>query len=73
MQKEIEMDLRVRVTESQYEALKTVAEASGNTLDEWLHATVIGGIESDIDLYYGKREHQREAIQTSWRQEWMKN
>jgi hypothetical protein len=62
MQKEIEMDLRVRITESQYEALKTVAEASGDTLDEWLHATVIGGIESDIDLYYGKSENIKEKL-----------
>ena len=52
MQKELDMDLRVRVTESQYEALKAVAEASGDTLDEWLHTCVIQGIESDIDLYY---------------------
>jgi hypothetical protein len=34
---ELEMDLRIRLTESQYEALKTVAEASGDTLDEYLH------------------------------------
>jgi hypothetical protein len=61
MQKEIEMDLRVRITESQYEALKTVAEASGDTLDEWLHA-IIGGIESDIDLYYGKSKNIKEKL-----------
>jgi hypothetical protein len=54
MQKQLEMDLRVRLTESQYEALKTVAEASGDTLEEWLHICVLQGIESDIDLYYGK-------------------
>jgi predicted HicB family RNase H-like nuclease len=53
MQEEIDMDLRVRITESQYEALKTVAEASGDTLDEYLHSCVIQGIESDIDLYFG--------------------
>jgi hypothetical protein len=62
MQKEIEMDLRVSITESQYEALKIVAEASGDTLDEWLHTTVIGGIESDIDLYYGKSENIKEKL-----------
>jgi hypothetical protein len=48
MQKELDMDLRVRITESQYEALKTVAEASGDTLDEYLHSCVIQGIESDM-------------------------
>jgi hypothetical protein len=62
MQKEIDMDLHIRITESQYEALKTVAEASEDTLDEWLHATVIGGIESDIDLYYGKSENIKEKL-----------
>jgi predicted HicB family RNase H-like nuclease len=41
MQKELEMDLRVRITESQYEAMKAEAEASGDTLDEWLQSTVI--------------------------------
>jgi hypothetical protein len=34
MQKQIDMDLRIRLTESQYEALKAVAEASGDSLDE---------------------------------------
>ena len=62
MQKELDMDLRVRITESQYEALKVVAEASGDTLHEWLHSTVIGGIESDIDLYFGKSESIKEKL-----------
>jgi hypothetical protein len=62
MQKEIKMDLRVRITELQYEALRTVAETSGGTLAEWLHATIIGGIESDIDLYYGKSENIKEKL-----------
>ena len=51
-----------RITESQYEALKAVAEASGDTLHEWLHSTVIGGIQSDIDLYFGKSEEIKEKI-----------
>ena len=56
------MDLRVRITESQYEELKAVAEASGDTLDEWFHSTVIGGIQSDIDLYFGKSESIKEKL-----------
>ena len=64
MQKELDMDLRVRITESQYEALKVVAEASGDTLHEWLHSTVIGGIQSDIDLYFGKSESIKEKLYT---------
>ena len=62
MQKELDMDLRVRLTESQYEALKSVAEASGDTLDEWLHTCVIQGIESDLDLYFGKNESIKEKL-----------
>jgi predicted HicB family RNase H-like nuclease len=62
MQKEIDMDLRVRMTESQYEALKTVAEASGDTLDEYLHSCVIQGIESDIDLYFGHSKAIKEKL-----------
>jgi hypothetical protein len=41
--KQLEMDLRVRLTESQYEVLKTLANASGDTPDEWLHTCVIQG------------------------------
>ena len=75
MQKELDMDLRVRLTESQYEALKAVAEASGDTLDEWLHSYCNQEVlQSDIDLYFGKSEsYQRKAIQKSWRQIWVKN
>jgi len=58
MQKQLEMDLWVRITESQYEVLKTVAKASGDTLDEWLHTTVIQGIQSDIDLYFRSKTIQ---------------
>ena len=62
MQKELKMELHVRLTESQYEAMKTVAEASGDTLDEWLHTCVLQGIESDIDLYYGKMGTIKEML-----------
>jgi hypothetical protein len=56
------MDLRIRITESQYEALKTVAEASGDTLDEYLHSCVIQGIESDIHLYFGHSKAIKEKL-----------
>jgi predicted HicB family RNase H-like nuclease len=62
MQKEIDMDLRIRITESQYEVLKTVAEASGDTLDEYLQSCVIQGIESDIDLYFGHSKAIKEKL-----------
>jgi hypothetical protein len=62
MQEEPDMDLRVRLTESQYEALKTVAEASGDTLDEWLHICVIQGIETEIELYYSHSKAIKEKL-----------
>ena len=62
MQKEIDMDLKLSITESQYEALKTVAEASGDRLDEWLRTCVIQGIESDIDLYFGHSKTLKEKL-----------
>lgn len=65
-QKQLEMDLRVKLTESEYEAMKTVAEASGDTLEKWLHTCVLHGIESDIDLYYGKMGAIRDVVQKDW-------
>jgi hypothetical protein len=62
MQKQVEMDLKVRLTEQQYEALKTVTEASGDMLDEWLHTCVTQGIESDIDLYFGHSKAIKERL-----------
>jgi hypothetical protein len=62
MQKEIEMDLRIRITESQYEAMKVIAEASGDTLDEYLHSCVIQGMGSDIDLYFGHSKAIKEKL-----------
>jgi hypothetical protein len=62
MHKELEIDLRVRIKESQYEALKSVAEASGDTLDEYLYSCVIQGIGSDIDLYFGTSKAIKEKL-----------
>jgi hypothetical protein len=62
LQKQLEMDLRVRLTESQYEVLKTLANASGDTPDEWLHSAIIGGLESDIDLYFGTSKTIKEKL-----------
>ena len=69
-QKQLEMDLRVKLTESEYEAMKTVAEASGDTLEEWLHTCVLQGIESDIDLYYGKMGTIKEILFTKIGVKW---
>lgn len=50
------MDLRVRLRVA-YKVLKTIVEASWDTLDESIHSEIIQGIESDIDLYFQKRKN----------------
>ena len=50
------MDLRVRLRIA-YEVLKTLVEASWDTLDEYIHSEIIQGIESDIDLYFQKSKN----------------
>lgn len=56
------MRFSIDLTESQYEVLKAVAEASGDTPQEWLDTCVIQGMESDIDLYFGKSENIKEKL-----------
>jgi hypothetical protein len=56
------LDLKIKITEPQYEALKAVAEASGDSLDEWLYTTVIQGIEADFELYFGTSENIKEKL-----------
>jgi hypothetical protein len=56
------MDLKVRLTESQYEVLKTLANTSGDTPDEWLHTCIVQGLESDIDLYFGTSKTIKEKL-----------
>lgn len=53
------MDLRVRLRVA-YKVLKTIVEASWDTLDESIHSEIIQGIESDIDLYFQKRKNIKE-------------
>jgi hypothetical protein len=59
-QKELEMDLRVKITELQYEALKTVAEASGDTHDlenvhEYYHDDIVVAFPQSGERIRGKQ------------------
>ena len=56
------MDLRVKLTGSQYEVLKTIAEASGDTIDEHIHSEITQGLESDIDMYFGHSKTIKEKL-----------
>ena len=53
------MDLRVRLRIA-YEVLKTLVEASWDTLDEYIHSEISQGIESDIYLYFQKSKNIKE-------------
>jgi hypothetical protein len=55
------MDLRVRLRIA-YKVLKTLVEASWDTLDEYIHSEIIRGIESDIDLYFQKSKNIKERL-----------
>jgi hypothetical protein len=56
------MDFNIYLKDSEVEVLKAVAEASGDSIDEWLHSCVIGGLQSDIDLYFGHSEAIKEKL-----------
>ena len=53
------MDLRVRLRIA-YKVLRTLVEASWDTLDEYIHYQIIQGIESDMDLYFQKSKNIKE-------------
>ena len=55
------MDLRVRLRIA-YKVLKTLVEASWDTLDEYVHSEIIRGIESDIDLCFQKSKNIKERL-----------
>jgi hypothetical protein len=62
MQNGLEINLMVPLTQSQYEVLKTVANASGDTIADYLHSAVIDGIEADIELYFGVSKSIKEKL-----------
>jgi hypothetical protein len=44
------MDFYIHLTDPELEVLKAVAEASGDSLDEYLHVCVLEELGADIDL-----------------------
>lgn len=52
----------IHLTEPQHEVLKEVTRASGDTIERYLHDTVIGGLQSDIDLYFGHSKTMTEQL-----------
>jgi hypothetical protein len=55
-------EFQIRLTEPQYEVLKTIAELSGDSIDEYLQTVVIQGLQSDIELYLGNSKNVTEIM-----------
>jgi hypothetical protein len=55
----IKTSLTIQLTDPQFEVLKSISELSGDTIDEYLLAVVIQGLQSDIELYLGRSKTSR--------------
>jgi hypothetical protein len=44
------------------QVLKSIAELSGDTIDEYLLAVVLQGLQSDIELYLGRSKNVQEIM-----------
>jgi hypothetical protein len=54
--------LKIQLTDPQFEVLKSISELSGDTIDEYLLAVVIQGLQSDIELYLGRSKNVTEIM-----------
>jgi hypothetical protein len=55
-------EFQIRLTDPQYEVLKTISELSGDSIDEYLQTVVIQGLQSDIELYLGNSKNVTEIM-----------
>jgi hypothetical protein len=55
-------EFQVRLTDPQYEVLKTIAELAGDSIDEYLQTVVLQGLAADIELYLGNSENVTEIM-----------
>jgi hypothetical protein len=56
------MDFNIYLKDSEVEVLNAIAEAAGETIDTWIRTTVIEGLQSDIDHYFGRSEAIKEKL-----------
>jgi hypothetical protein len=54
--------LKIQLTDPQFEVLKSISELSGDTIDEYLLAVVIQGLQSDIELYLSRSKNVTEIM-----------
>jgi hypothetical protein len=53
---------QVQLTKPEIEVLAKVAEAAGDTIEEYLHSCIVNELEGDIDLYFGKSKAIKEKL-----------
>jgi hypothetical protein len=56
------MDFYIHLTDSEVEVLKAVAEASGDSLDQYLHDCVMEEIRADVDCFFGNSKAIKEKL-----------
>jgi len=56
------MDFNIYLKDSEVEVLEAVAEAAGESVDTWIRTTVIEGLQSDIEHYFGRSKTITEKL-----------
>jgi hypothetical protein len=56
------MDFNLYLQDSEVEVLNVIAEASGETIDTWIRNTVVEGLQSDIEHYFGRSKTITEKL-----------
>jgi hypothetical protein len=56
------MDFNLYLKDSEVEVLNVVAEAAGESVDTWIRNTVVEGLQSDIEHYFGRSKTISEKL-----------
>lgn len=56
------VDFNLHLKDSEVEVLQAVAEAAGETVDTWIRTTVLEGLQSDIEHYFGRSKNITEKL-----------
>jgi hypothetical protein len=56
------MDFNLYLKDSEVEVLNAIAEAAGESVDTWIRATVLEGLKSDIECYFGRSKTISEKL-----------
>jgi hypothetical protein len=56
------MDFNIYLKDSEVDVLNAIAEAAGESVDTWIRTTVIEGLQSDIEHYFGRSKTIKEKL-----------